>query len=197
MDLGRNPDSKPGCRHLQFRMPDFYCQGFDLFVKFFILKEIKLTQGKVALVDDSDYDELVKHSWQAYWSKKGKRFYARRTFRVKGERKVSLMHRFILGLTDRKISCDHKDNDGLNNQRSNLRVATLQQNSFNRKKNLNCSSKYKGVVWLKERNKWRAYIIVNGKPKYLGTFYDEIKAAATYSIAAIENFGEFASLNDI
>lgn len=171
--------------------------GFQFICKIFILKEIKLTQGKVALVDDSDYDELIKYSWQAYWNKRGKRFYARRTFRVKGERKVSLMHRFILGLADRKISCDHKDNDGLNNQRSNLRVATLQQNSFNRKKSLNCSSKYKGVVWLKERNIWRAYTIINGKPKYLGVFHNEIEAAITYNMAAIENFGEFASLNDV
>ena len=161
------------------------------------MKEIELTQGKITIVDDDDYDKLVKYSWQAYWSKKGKRFYARRTFRVNGERKVSFMHRFILGLTDRKISCDHKDNDGLNNQRSNLRAATIQQNSFNRKKGSNCSSKYKGVVWLKERNKWRAYIIINGKPKYLGVFHDEVEAARTYDMAAVENFGEFASLNNI
>lgn len=165
--------------------------------KILILKEIKLTQGKVAIVDDDDYDELTKHSWQAYWSKKGKRFYARRTFRVNGERKVSSMHRQILGLTDRKIKCDHKDNDGLNNQRSNLRSATSQQNSFNRKKNLGCSSKYKGVTWVNDRNKWRAYIIIDGKQKYLGIFSDEIEAAKIYNENAKKYFGIFASLNDI
>lgn len=105
------------------------------------------------------------------------------------------MHRQILGLTDSKVQCDHKDGNSLNNQRSNLRIVTNQQNSFNMKSRIGCVSKYKGVVWDKTHNKWQVRISVSGKRKHIGLFIDEVEAAKAYDTAAKKYFGEFAKLN--
>jgi hypothetical protein len=161
------------------------------------MKEIKLTRGQVALVDDEDFEELSKYSWHAVWNKTGNKFYAQHNYRVKNKTKTLRMHRLILGLTDPKIQCDHKDGNGLNNQRENLRKATNRQNQMNQKKRLNCSSKYTGVSWSTEKRKWRSYIRIDDKYKYLGYFDDEIEAAKAYNEAAEKRSGEFANLNKI
>lgn len=149
------------------------------------MKRIPLTQGKFALVDDEDYVELNQHKWCAY--KQGNTFYAARA--------VNLMHREILGLKrgDGKVT-DHIDHDGLNNQRSNIRVCTQQQNMMNKRKRKNNSSKYKGVYFLKT-NKWIAQIHFDNKSIHLGLFDDELEAAQAYDKKAIELFREFAKTN--
>jgi AP2 domain len=76
-----------------------------------------------------------------------------------------------------------------------LRIVTHQENSFNRKKSLARSSKFKGVCWSKRESKWRSYIQINGKEIYLGLFFDEVEAAKTYDEAAKKLFGEFACTN--
>jgi hypothetical protein len=106
------------------------------------------------------------------------------------------MHRFILGATDRKVKVDHKDRDGLNNQRYNLRPSTNGQNNMNSSKRSDGnSSKYKGVCWHKRYGKFQAGIKLNGRSKYLGMFTDELQAALAYDAAAREHFGEFALCN--
>ncbi len=99
------------------------------------------------------------------------------------------MHRLIMGCREK---VDHRDNDGLNNQRYNLRKSTDQQNCANRQKTRG-SSQFKGVV--RDRNAWQAYIKVNGVKKNLGRFKDEFDAAQAYNFAALEAFGEFARMN--
>lgn len=90
---------------------------------------------------------------------------------------------------------DHKDHNGLNNQRSNLRQATGQQNSANVSPHKGAASRYKGVTWAKQRSKWKAQIGVNGSTRGLGDFASEIQAAMAYDRAAIDTFGEFACTN--
>lgn len=154
------------------------------------MKEIQLTQGKVTLVDDSDYEMLIKHKWCAI--RQEKNWYA--TSRVSTNSHTK-MHRIIMGVTESKIYVDHKDGDGLNNQRANLRLCTNSQNSANRRKSNNSKSKYLGISNL--RGKWKVSVRKNGKEYYGGTFISEEDAALAYNKKATEVHGEFARLNII
>ncbi|OGP87137.1 MAG: hypothetical protein A2031_07995 [Deltaproteobacteria bacterium RBG_19FT_COMBO_43_11] len=151
------------------------------------MKEIKLTQGKVALVDDSDFEVLNMHKWCAL---KGKRtFYACRRVGLKeeGSRKIILMHVAIMGEPLSCLMSDHKDGNGLNNQRNNLRFVTNRQNSQNQ--HVITSSRYPGVCWLKDRGAWHARIRINGRVTHLGTYFSEESAFEAYR-KAVKSLGE-------
>jgi hypothetical protein len=97
---------------------------------------------------------------------------------------------------------DHIDGNRSNNDISNIREATKNQNGMNQKKQIShngkpLSSIYKGVDWYKRYKKWRARIEISRKSKHLGYFTSERAAAQAYNCAAIDHFGEFAKLNDI
>ena len=155
------------------------------------MKMIPLTQGKVAIVDDCDFDWLSQRKW--YAQKIRNSWYACRN---EHPHKI-LMHREILGLKyGDAIKCDHRNGNGLNNQQYNLRNCTHAENIRNQKlQKRNKSSAYKGVYWNKKYKKWYAQIRVNGCLKRLGQSNDEIEAAKIYNIAAKRYFGEFARLN--
>jgi hypothetical protein len=155
------------------------------------MKEIVLSGGFVALVDDEDFDNLNKYKWHIQKSKYVN--YARRT----ENGKPVLMHRFIMGVTDPKILVDHRKGDGLNNQRSNLRIATRSQNNTNRLRYKNLTSKYRGVSWSNQNGDWRAQIRLNTKKINLGGFEKEEDAARAYNEAAIKYHGDFAITNNL
>lgn len=161
---------------------------------FFIMKEIPLSRGLFALVDDEDYDMLIKFNWHAQKCRDA--FYAERKEWDASKKKMVrvAMHRLILGLTDKNIEGDHIDRNGLNNQKNNLRAVTGHQNSFNKGAHKNSSSKYKGVTCV-GNGKWTARIMVNKVQYYLGRFIDEIEAAKRYDAEAVKVHGEFAYLN--
>lgn len=121
------------------------------------MKEIKLTRGYVTVVDDEDYEWLSKYKWHVMTN--GEHSYAVRQV----DKKYIFMHRLILGAEGRDNLVDHKDLDGLNNQRSNLRLATHSQNNSNRRDRGNKSSKYHGVSWHKKDKTWQAQISYNWK----------------------------------
>lgn len=157
------------------------------------LRTIPLTQGYFAVVDERDHAWLSQWKWHVLISK-GKK-YAKRCEFIDGKSVTVLMHRQILNVPSETM-VDHRDGNGLNNCRHNLRPATNQENSFNsRGYQGQTTSKYKGVSWDKHKNKWCAYIRVNGKVKNLGRFTNEIDAVKAYDQAAHENYGEFAYLN--
>lgn len=155
------------------------------------MKEIELTQGLVAFVDDEDYEKLSKHKWRA--EKRGDLFYA---YRSAGKHGGYAMHREILPIPLGK-EIDHTDRNGLNNQKSNLRICTVSQNQANTKSRTGGTSKFKGVGWFKSSRKWRALIKVKGQLVYLGLFVTEEDAAIAYNNAALRHFGEFARLNSV
>lgn len=152
------------------------------------MKTIELTQGKVALVDDEDFDYLNQWNWCATSRKNRRRWYACR----RDGSQMLFMHVVISGIK----GADHKDNDGLNNQRNNLRPANASQNGGNRGKGVGKkTSKFKGVCWDKSKNKWMASIHFNYKGIFLGRFHKEKDAALAYDAAARKYFGEFAKTN--
>lgn len=155
------------------------------------MKEINLSQGQVALVDDEEFESLNQYKWSAM--NRGNTFYAKRTIIVDGKQKSVLLHCAIMN----GKGVDHIDHDGLNNQKSNLRICTQSENLMNQRKQKNRSSIYKGVFFLKRTKRWGATIQINGKHKHLGYFASETEAAKAYNAKAIELFCEFANLNII
>jgi len=154
------------------------------------VKEIQLTQGKVALVDDEDYDWLNQWKWFAH--KEGNNWYVRRKYKGKMLR----MHRVILGLTqENDIEVDHINRIGSDNRRDNLRICNHSQNMKNYSKKKETSSQYKGVTWVKNRKKWQVSIKANGKNIWLGYFLFEELAALAYDFAALKYHREFAHFN--
>lgn len=150
---------------------------------------IELTFGKYAIVDAEDYPQLTKYKWCA--TEHGPTWYAQ-TLRRDG---VPLsMHRLITG-APKGLFVDHRDHNGLNNRRSNLRLCTHAENSRNTRPAWGKSSRYKGVSWDKNRSRYQANIRYNGKLIRIGRFKSEIAAAKAYDKKAFELFGEFAYLN--
>ena len=155
------------------------------------MKKIPLTQGQFAIVDDEDFERVSKLKW--YAAKKRSTFYAQRE-----HKKTCLkMHRFILGITDSAVIIDHKNGNGLDNTRGNIRICRNAENCMNRNGLSSSSSKYKGVSWCRHTNKWKAQIRFNGKLYYLGVYESELESARVYDKAAKKHFGEFAWLNNV
>jgi hypothetical protein len=158
-------------------------------------KEIPLTRGKIALVDDEDFEELNKYLWSAI--RKRKIFYAIRTvLKADGGHMNIEMHQQILEVSD-GLKVDHINGNGLDNRRCNLRPCTNSQNLCNRGRTRNNTSGYKGVSWDKRAHKWEASIGVDGKHKHLGRFDSREDAARAYNEAAKRLHGNFARLNEI
>jgi hypothetical protein len=156
------------------------------------VKEIPLTQGFVALVDDADFDRVSAHKWSA--TKTKNTVYGIRKVKTSDGRTTSqLLHRFILGVSDPEIHVDHKDHNGLNCQRHNLRKCVRGENDGSRRKTRG-SSQYKGVSWSKQKGRWRACIRIE-RTVHLGYFKDEIQAALAYDVAARTRFGVMAYCN--
>jgi hypothetical protein len=152
-------------------------------------KEIILSNGMTAKVDGEDFETVSKYNW--YLSKQANRFYA---YAWVSGKNVS-MHRFLLGHEAGELDIDHRNGDGLDNRRENLRVATRSQNTANSRKQRGTTSKYKGVHVMKVGGYIKAYIMHQYRRIHLGYFDTEEAAARAYDEAARQYFGEFARVN--
>ncbi|MCK5611583.1 HNH endonuclease [Candidatus Pacearchaeota archaeon] len=152
------------------------------------MKQIELTRGFTTIIDDADCDLVPPISWQV--NQNYNTCYAMGIL----DGKRVFVHRLIMNARKGQI-IDHVNGDGLDNRRCNLRFCTPSQNQQNSRKRAGCSSKYKGVSWVKREKKWRAAIKYKGKSSTLGHYDNESDAARVYDKKAKEIFGEFARLN--
>lgn len=158
-----------------------------------IIVESKKHGTKEILVDDEDFEPLSKIRWNVV--DHSHTFYARAHKTINGKHSKIYMHRHLLNAHGRTNVVDHKDHNGLNNQKDNIRICTQSENLKNRTPRKNGSSKYLGVG--RHYKTWRAFIMVDGKYKSLGVFDTEECAAAAYDEAALLYHKDFANINGI
>lgn len=162
-------------------------------------RKIKLTQGQFAIVDDSDYEKLIRFKWCAHKVRRKQTVYGFRAMRTcrcpfSVKQHGIYMHRVIMQCPQ-GFEVDHRDRDQLNNQKYNLRICTHSQNLQNRPIRIDSHNKYKGIVWHSSTNKWQARIKVNGHKISLGYYDDELDAAMAYDEGALMYHEEFAHTN--
>jgi len=161
------------------------------------MERLALTQGYYALVDEQDYDRLVKFRWHV---KKSRGFiYGVRSVSVRGWFKTIPLHYDVLGLCYPMpgFTVDHINGNGLDNRRGNLRLCTPSQNHYNKPPRKGARSKYKGVIPVQRKHgyKYEANITVNKKRRHLGTYDNEYTAMSVYNSWAMRLHREFAYLN--
>lgn len=147
--------------------------------------KILLTQNRVALIDKIDYPRVSQYKWCV--SNHRNTSYAQAWINGKAIK----MHSFIFGKRKGK-EIDHKNGNGLDNRRSNLRFGTHSQNLMNFKS----KRLYRWVYWSEEKKKWRVYICKNYVQRFVGYFSSEKEAALAYNVMANKLFGEFSRPNE-
>lgn len=155
------------------------------------MRTISLSKGYEAFVDDEDYDWLSQWTWIADPGASKATMYAKRP----GQSTSWVQMHVVIMDPPVGMTVDHRNFNGLDNQRSNLRLATRSQQAMNRLLRADNTSGYKGVTWDAERGKWRARIMVEGKSTTVGRYREILDAVRAYDDAARELFGEFAVLN--
>lgn len=156
------------------------------------MTEVKLTKGLVAFIDDEDFDKIKNFKWcfgGGYALSYVKGSYAR------GKCEYVYMHRVIMN-APKELEIDHINRNKIDNRKINLRLCDHSQNTMNVKRKPE-SSKYKGVHFCKETDKWRAKISAYGKTICLGRFNSQEEAASAYDHAAKKHHGDFAVLNEV
>ena len=146
------------------------------------------------MVDDEDFLRVSQFKWSVMIGKRN--VYAYRSVRTPEGRKTIYLHRFVMNTTDPVVELDHRDHNGLNCQRFNLRQSGKITNQRNaRKRATPTTAKFKGVY--AAGNKWSSNIFVDGQHVSLGRYVTEEEAATVYNVAAVAQFGEFAHQNVI
>lgn len=156
---------------------------------------VPLTQGYEAIIDLPDLPLVEGYNWYAWVCRRT--VYAQRNVTASGGKKTTIkMHRRITGAPS-GVPVDHRDHNGLNNTRSNLRICTHQQNVHNRQLNCRSPSGFKGVHWHEKTQKWRAQIGFNGKKYHLGLYNDPEEAHKAYCEASAKYHKEYGHTGEV
>jgi len=159
------------------------------------MKEIVLSKGMTAIVDEDDFERLNQFKWYANYI--NRYLYARRNIRINGKWASCIsMHREIMNPPAGMV-VDHINHNTLDNRKENLRICTIKQNCQNRRSRTKTKTNFKGVTFSDEKGKFRSRINYNGKRVHLGYFDCKVEAARTYNQAATKFYGEYAKLNAI
>jgi hypothetical protein len=159
------------------------------------MKEIPLTQGQVALIDDEDFELVSQYKWYAQWSPLSRSFYAVTNIRKPNGKYTHLqMHRLIMNARKGE-QVDHIHHLTLDNRKSELRLCTPSQNTQNQGVRPDNTSGFKGVSWHKPSQKWLVHVGVNGKVKHVGYFDTPELANEARCAAALKYHGEFANIS--
>ncbi len=161
------------------------------------MKKVELANGGYALVSDADYKLVSPYKWYSWRAPGKKTSYAVTGIKQpNGKWKTGVrMHRFILNAAP-DVQVDHKNHDGLDNRRSNIRICTASQNNCNKGPSKANTTGLKGVSFDKRRGKYEAYIERDGKKQNLGYFDNKIDAGRAYDAAAPKYHGKYAYLNN-
>ncbi len=155
--------------------------------------EFKLMGGQITLIDREDVSKMEGYNWRIQTGKGGKIYVV--GYPVGFWSQLILLHRFILN-PPKHLDIDHRNGNGLDNRKSNLRICTRSQNLANQvRQSRSKTSSYKGVYLSKKDGVWVSKIKTNGHRIFLGRFNSEFFAALAYDKAAKEIFGEFARPN--
>ncbi len=160
----------------------------------YTFRRIKLTRGKYAIVDAEDFEKLNQYKWHCTYNG-----YACRSVYISGIKNKKqvyvFMHNTVCPAPAGKIT-DHVNRNKLDNRKANLRPATQKQNVWNRRiKKENRKTQYNGIMWRRDRKKWRVRLTINGRQRTFGHYDDEIEAAKAYDEMAKKYRGDFAVLN--
>lgn len=155
---------------------------------------IPLTNGQFSLVDWDDAEILCLWNWTAALNRKDGTYYAARTLRKHDTNQCGKMHGMILNIRGREITPDHKNRNSLDNRRTNLRVSSVRQQSYNRGVRKESKSGIKGVQWREYIHKYAVSISIEGRRKHIGYLTAKEDAAQAYILAAYLYHGEFARI---
>lgn len=153
------------------------------------MKEISLTKGQVALVDDEDFERVNAFKWQARWTKSTKSFYAKRFFH--DSKRVIDMARFIIN-TPMNMVPDHINHNTLDNRKCNLRNSTRSQNNMNA--GLRKDNKLRTRCIHVHQNRFRVEVMVNKKRVFRKCFGSLEEAIVARDEVLKIHFGEFVNL---
>jgi len=160
----------------------------------YTFRRIKLTRGKYAIVDVDDFERLNRYKWHCTRCGYAKRAVYKRC--DNGRRQVEIyMHKMVCPAPEGMI-VDHINRKSHDNRKANLRVATQKQNVWNRKfVRKGGKTRYNGIRWDKNREKWQVRLTINGRRESFGYYADEVEAARAYDRIAKKYRGEYAYLN--
>ena len=158
-------------------------------------QRIRVGRKNFALVDDDDYEALIEYNWILLSCSGGLRYATRKN--QAGKRPYAfLMHREIMSVP-KGLTVDHIDGNGLNNCKNNLRLATHSEQQWNRQKNSNNTTGYRGVYYDKRNKIYRAEMRAGRVKWSLGTYTNPRDAAIAYNVATLLLKDEHATMNDI